>query len=244
MTAPPTPHAPPGANDSLVEARRLVLMGQVAAGASHELNNLLGKIIGLAELTMDEVADRPGACAELETLISVAEQGAGLVRRLEACSGWNVGEPRRFDLAALAEAAVAAAEARAPDVRHVRDIPTGSCPVLADDSLVRVALNAVLDNASRSGARRIEVLCRASPAGTETGEAEVVVRDDGTGMAPEVLARAFEPFFTTHPPGEAAGLGLSVARAAMSECGGRVEVDSSPGGGAVVRLTLPVSVSC
>ncbi len=50
---------------------------------SHEFNNLLAKIIGLAEMTMDHVADRPEALAELETLISVAEQGAELVARLE-----------------------------------------------------------------------------------------------------------------------------------------------------------------
>ena len=64
MTAPSPADALAGANAGLVEARRLVLMGRIAAGASHDLNNLLGKIIGLAELTMDEIADRPGACAE------------------------------------------------------------------------------------------------------------------------------------------------------------------------------------
>lgn len=242
MTAAPPLHTVAGANDSLVDARRLVLMGQLAAGVSHELNNLLGKIIGLAELTADEVADRPNACAELETLISVAEQGARLVGRLEACSGWNIAEPRRFDLAAMVDAGCAAAEALRPDLRQVREIPAGPCWILADAALLRVALNAVLDNACQWGASRIEILCRVPPAIAGAREAEVVVRDDGTGMAPEVLARAFEPFFTTRPPGAAAGVGLSLARAAMSECGGRIEVDSSPGAGTMVRLILPTSL--
>lgn len=242
MTAAPPLDAVAGADDSLVEAKRLVLMGQIAAGASHELNNMLGKIIGLAELTMDEVADRPDACAELETLISVVEQSARLVGRLEACAGWNIAEPRRFDLAALVNAACAPAEARRPDLRQVRQISDGPCRVLADPALVRVALDAVLDNASRWGTSRIEILCRVPPAGGGGGEAEVVVRDDGNGMSPEVLARAFEPFFTTRPPGEAAGAGLSLARAAMSECGGKIAVDSSPGAGTMVRLTLPVAI--
>ena len=70
----------------------------------------------------------------------------------------------------------------------------------------------------------------------------MVLRDDGDGMSPEVLARAFEPFFTTRSDGEAAGAGLSLARAAMSECGGRIAVESSPGAGTTVRLTLPVSI--
>lgn len=242
MTTPPPVDALAGANDSLVQAKRLVLMGQLAAGASHELNNLLGKIIGLAELTMDEVADRPDACAELETLISVAEQGARVVGRLEACSGRSIAEPRRFDLAALVEAACVAAEARRGDLAIVREIPVGPLWVLADDSLLRVALDAVLENASRSGASRVEVRRRLLPDIAGDRQAEVVVQDDGTGMAAEVLARAFEPFFTTRSPEGAAGVGLSLARAAMAECGGGIEIDSSPGAGTIVRLTLPMSL--
>ena len=242
MTAAPPPDAKAGADDSVVEARRRVLMGQIAAGVSHELNNVLGKIIALAELTADEVADRPDARADLETLISVAEQGAGLVRRLEACSGWNIAEPRRFDLGALVNAACDAAQARRPELRQVRDMPEGPGPVLADPALLRVALEAVLDNASCWARSRIEVVCRAPKTAAGVGEAEVVLRDDGDGMSPEVLARAFEPFFTTRPDGEAAGAGLSLARAAMSECGGRIAVESSPGAGTTVRLTLPVSI--
>ena len=242
MTAAPPFDAVAGPDDDLVEAKRLVLMGQVGAGVSHDLNNLLGKIIGLAELTMDDVADRPDACAELETLISVAEEGARLVRRLEACAGWNIAAPRRFDLTAVVNAACAGAEARRPDLPQVREIPDGPRPVVADDALLRVALDAVLDNASRCGASRIEVQCRIAPASGGPGEAEIVVRDDGDGMSRDVMARAFEPFFTTRPPGEAVGAGLSLARAAMSECGGRIAVDTSPGAGTTVRLTLPVGI--
>ena len=240
MTAVPPSDAVAGVDDSVVEARRLVLMGQIAAGVSHELNNVLGKIIALAELTADEVADRADARADLETLISVAEQGADLVRRLEACSGRNIAEPRRFDLGGLVNAACDAVHTRRPELRQVRDLPEGPGPVLADPVLLRVALDAVLDNASRWATSRIEVVCRVPATGV--GEAEVVLRDDGDGMSPEVLARAFEPFFTTRPPGEAAGAGLSLARAAMSECGGRIAVESSPGAGTTVRLTLPVSI--
>ena len=242
MTAVPPSDAVAGVDDSVVEARRLVLMGQIAAGVSHELNNVLGKIIALAELTADEVADRADARADLETLISVAEQGADLVRRLEACSGRNIAEPRRFDLGGLVHAACDAVQTRRPELRQVRDLPEGPGPVLADPVPLRVALDAVLDNASQWATSRIEVVCRVPATAAGGGAAEVVLRDDGGGMSPEVLARAFEPFFTTRPPGEAAGAGLSLARAAMSECGGRIAVESSPGAGTTVRLTLPVSI--
>ena len=211
-------------------------MGQIAGGVSHDLNNVLGKIIGLAEMTQDQLADRPEAHAELETLITVAEQGARLVGRLEACFGRDIAEPQAFDLAILARAAREAAEARHPGLHAPVDAPAEPCRAFADPALVRVALDAVLDNASRSGARHIEVSC---PASGGEDAAEVTVRDDGDGMAAEVLARAFDPFFTTRPAGEAPGVGLSLARLAVSTCGGRIEAKSSPGEGTTVRLVLP-----
>ena len=230
---------PPGPDDGLVEARRLALTGRLAADACHDLNNLLGKIIGLAELTMDEIADRPGACAELETLISVAEAGALVVARLEASSPRTIAAPRRFDLVALLGTACAAAQARRPELAIDRETPAGPLWMLADDTLLRVAFDVVLDNAAQSGARRVTVSCRAPDGSAGDRQVEVVVRDDGAGMASEALARACEAVFTTRASEGAAGLGLSLARTALSECGGRIEIDSSPGGGTTVRLTFP-----
>ena len=175
-------------------------------------------------------------------MISVAEQGARVVDRLEACSGRNIAEPRRFDLAAAVEAACFTAQARHPNLAIVREIPADALWVLADDCLLRVALDAVLDNASQWDPSRATVSCRALPDTDGDRQVEVVVQDDGTGMTTEVLARTFEPFFTTRSSQGAAGVGLSLAQAALSECGGRIEMDSSPGAGTMVRLTLPMSL--
>lgn len=229
----------PGADDSLVAAKRLVLMGRIAGGVSHDLNNVLGKIIGLAEMTQDQLADRPEAHAELETLIAVAEQGGRLVGRLEACVGRDIAEPQTFDVVRLVRAAREVAESRRPGLHAPFDAPAARFPVVADPALVRVALDAVLDNASRWGARRVEVSCRAASGSGGEAAAEVTVRDDGDGMAAEVLARAFDPFFTTRPEGEAQGVGLSLASLAMDACGGRIEAESSPGERTTVRLILP-----
>jgi signal transduction histidine kinase len=226
-------------DDRLGEALRLVLMGQIAGGVSHDLNNVLGKIIGLAEMTQDQLTDRPEAHAELETLITVAEQGARLVGRLEACCGRDIAEPQTFDLATLVRAAREVAESRRPGLHAPLNAPADRFPVAADPALMRIALDAVLDNASRWGARRVEVSCRAVSESGDEEAAEVTVRDDGGGMAAEVLGRAFDPFFTTRPAGEAPGVGLSLARLAMDACGGHIEADSSPGEGTTVRLILP-----
>ena len=70
----------------------------------------------------------------------------------------------------------------------------------------------------------------------------ITVRDRGSGMTPEVLARAGEPFFTTKPPGQGLGLGLFLARSLAEQLGGRCSIDSSPSRGTTARMILPLEV--
>jgi signal transduction histidine kinase len=65
------------------------------------------------------------------------------------------------------------------------------------------------------------------------------VRDEGAGIAPDVVANVFDPFFTTKPVGEGTGLGLSVAHGIASEHGGWIDVQSEPGRGSCFRICLP-----
>jgi len=80
--------------------------------------------------------------------------------------------------------------------------------------------------------------------GGPTSEAcvEIAVRDEGPGMAPEVLARACEPFFTTKPQGIGTGLGLSMVQGFARQSGGDLLIDSAPGAGTTVRLLLPMAM--
>lgn len=197
-----------------LEAKRHALAARVAAGAAHDLNNLLGRIIGLAEMAMDEVADRPGACAELETLISTAERAAGEVRRLDSCAGPAISEPRCFDLGATMDAACRAAPGNRPSLRRAETTGRAPWPVFADEDLVRLALDALLRDADRRAATRVDVLYRLLPSGRE---AEIVFLDDGAGAAPD-----------------------SLAAAAASEAGGRLEA-SSGSGTTTRRLILPAA---
>ena len=97
---------------------------------------------------------------------------------------------------------------------------------------------ALLINAAQAvaGAGTIEIETRAEPPGWVT----VTIRDSGSGVEKEHLPHIFEPFFTTRKPGEASGLGLTVAREVATRHGGRIEVESQRGLGATFRVALPV----
>ena len=92
----------------------------------------------------------------------------------------------------------------------------------------------LVSNALDAASERIAVRLRAAPGGVE-----VRVADDGPGMPPEVLARAFEPFRTTKPGGT--GLGLATSRRIAVAHGGSLVAENAPRGGAVFRLTLPAA---
>ena len=74
---------------------------------------------------------------------------------------------------------------------------------------------------------------------SQNGQAEIEISDTGVGIPPENLTRIFDPFFTTKPEGEGTGLGLSVSYGIISEHGGKIDVESTPGEGTTFRITLP-----
>jgi CheY-like chemotaxis protein len=108
-------------------------------------------------------------------------------------------------------------------------------------AILNLAINA-RDAMPRGGTLRVQALrAPAAPTGGAADEVLIRVSDDGEGIPPELVERVFEPFFTTKPEGKGAGLGLAQVRAASEQVGGRVSIDSAPGGGTTVTLVLPAA---
>jgi two-component system, NtrC family, sensor kinase len=103
--------------------------------------------------------------------------------------------------------------------------------------LNQVFLNLLVNAAQAIGPERGLIIVRSGTAGNEVW---VEVEDDGSGIAPEHLARVFDPFFTTKPVGHGTGLGLSLAYGIVQKHRGRIDVRSEPGRGSCFRVTLPV----
>jgi signal transduction histidine kinase len=149
-------------------------------------------------------------------------------------------EARPTAVAEVVARAVALAEgelmARTVRLRHEHE---ASLPLIhADADLVCQVLVGLLANAAQATQPGGEVTLRAAPAGDGI---ELMVSDDGPGIAPDLRERVFEPFFTTRTDGT--GLGLAVARQIVEAHGGRISAGNGPAGGACFTVHLPVKAA-
>jgi signal transduction histidine kinase/CheY-like chemotaxis protein len=232
--------------DALRTAQRMEAVGRLAGGIAHDFNNLFTVVLANAT-TLSEDPRLPTAVrAELDEIQLATRRGTGLVRQLLAFGGKGHFEERVLDLNTI----VTDSE---PLLRRLLGAHTTLtlelCPNVLlvhtdSDELKRVLLNVVVNAREampEGGAVTIETrsVPREPSAGGTGRSAELVVTDSGQGMDAATRERAFEPFFTTKGPSGNTGLGLASTYAVISQSGGRVSIDSKPGAGSRVTLTLP-----
>jgi PAS domain S-box-containing protein len=241
------------AEAALLLSGRLAAAGTLAGGVAHGINNPLSAVLAnvrfageaLARLAAGEADPaRRAEAEEAREALADAAQGVARVREVVAQLRSFAGEPgpeeEPVDLREVLEAALrlVAGVLRPVDriERHYAPVPPvgGSAPRLGQ------ALHGVLHNAARAlqarGAAAGRLAVAVVPAAD--GRVLVTVADDGCGMSPEVLARAFDPFFTGGREGGADGVGLSLARAYVGSLGGDLALESLEGHGTTVRILL------
>jgi two-component system NtrC family sensor kinase len=245
----------------VVHMERMASLGKLSATVAHELNNPISSMLTYARLLEREMAggaEGPGGETS-DLLIDAATRDDLLsyVRFLaQECSrcGSIVQNlllfARRVDGSEMAPVDLMEVVERSlmlvrhhlemRDVTLTRDLPPGDWQVMADGGQIEQALVALLVNAAEAmdgqGGRGGELTLRLRG---DDGEVEIEVSDNGVGMAPEVLPRIFEPFFSTKQTESGAGLGLAVVYGIVQRHGGHVEVESEPGRGTTFRLHLP-----
>ncbi|MDB4970764.1 MAG: integral rane sensor signal transduction histidine kinase [Myxococcales bacterium] len=228
-------------DDAQARMEALAALGQVGAGVTHEVRNVMTGILGFTQVALKRVHAKPEAAAELLELIEKEAQ-----RCVEILTQYlSFTRPRKRERAPLDLSDVVVSVARLMnhqlnmnrvklEVELAEDVPL----VMADaGALKQVVLNLMINamQALKGSGGRVQVMGRR----TSDGGAEVQVRDDGPGVPPEVAAQIFEPFFTTKPDGEGTGMGLAVSRGIIEEHGGTLTLDSAPGRGAIFSLRLP-----
>ena len=240
------------AEDALRQAQKMEAIGQLTGGVAHDFNNLLLVISG----TLDLIGRAVAGDAHIERLVATAQKGAArgaqLTSQLLAFARRQTLRPeRRVVNEMIREFDVLATRmlGEAVEVEFTLDPAAGVCrvdPAQFGSALLNLVVNA---RDAMAGGGRLAVNTRNRSLGAREaarypdarpGDYVIIdVADTGTGMSPEVLERATEPFFTTKAPGKGTGLGLSQVYGFVRQSDGFLTIDSTPGAGTTIRMHLP-----
>lgn len=242
---------------ALYQAQKMETVGQLTGGVAHDFNNLLQVISGNLQLLsrlgrLDERSAKFVANA-----LSGVQRGAKLASQLLAFARRQPLEPRAVHLGhfmAGMQEMLGRTLGETVEIAATCDDDLLHCavdPAQAENALLNLVLNARDAMAQGSGritlraanAQLDEAFVRAHP-GLDAGAYVMLsVADNGSGMSPDVLARVFEPFFSTKPDGKGSGLGLSMVYGFVTQSGGHICIDSAQGKGTTVRLYLPCTAA-
>lgn len=239
--------------EQFFRVQRLESIGMLAAGIAHDLNNVLAPILLAAPMLRDHASD-PGDLRMIATLEKSAERGAALVRQILGFAHGAEGELRVLQPKHLLRDVATFIEETFPkSIRLETRVPPDLWPVKANATqLHQVLLNLCVnarDAMSASGTLTLhgencvlDEIAAGEMEGAAPGAYLVLhVQDTGTGIPPDVLARIWEPFFTTKGTGKGTGLGLSTVRGIVESHGGFATVHTVPGHGTTFRVYLPAT---
>jgi signal transduction histidine kinase len=229
-------------NLQLLQTERLAAVGQLAAGAAHEINNPLAIISARTQLLENRENDEKKR-RDLHQISEQIERISAILQSLMGFARPNAPQVIKLDVNSLLLKIIGLVESifqthRIPIVKNLSaEIPL----ILADaNQLEQVFLNLVI-NAQHAMENEGGVLTVSSAFLPDGKRISISVKDTGTGIAPENLTRIFDPFFSTKSEGKGTGLGLSTAYGIVTNHYGEIKVVSAPGNGTEMIVILPVS---
>lgn len=232
-------------SETLQRFRHLESLGKLTGEVAHDFNNLLSVIHGNLQLLSDKTSPTERLEAKhvhLERALIASEHGAGLTQRLLAFARKQQLVPERVDLGELIEGMADLIEYSVGD--NVSVVVEQEDPGLVVEIDPGQLENAILNLCINSGmAIENSGSVTLKTRKMDDNMCEIVVSDTGGGMSAAVLEHVFEPFFTTRPSGEGSGLGLSMVFGFIKQSGGEIAIDSEPGVGTEVRMTLPLAAA-
>ncbi len=239
--------------EKFLHAQRLESIGMLAAGIAHDLNNVLAPIM-LAAPMLRANASNPRDLRILDTLEQNASRGAGLVKQILGFAHSTTGEFRPTQVSHLVQDIINIIEETFPrSIQLQQEISSDlwlvqGNPVRIHQVLLNLCVNA-RDAMSQGGTlyitatnRRFDAeQARALPGARSGAWLVIEVSDTGTGIAPNVLAHIWDPFFTTKGAEKGTGLGLSTVRGIVASHRGFITVDTQQGRGTTFRVFLPAT---
>jgi signal transduction histidine kinase len=230
----------------LAQSEKLASLGQFVAGIAHEMNNPLQGVLGHLELLIDSSEAARPVRPMLRRIYQEGDRAAKIVRNLLVFTGSRRMSRQRLRIERVLSRALASRSA-ARRRRHIEvsrhhedNVPDVSGdPLLLQQALLNILINAEHAIAATSGPGRIETSVAASADGRMV---RLTIRDTGPGIPAEILPRIFDPFFTTKEVGQGTGLGLAITYGIIQEHGGTIHAANPPGGGASFVIELPAVV--
>ncbi len=238
--------------DQLLQAQKMEAVGTLAGGVAHDFNNMLGAIIGYAEIALVKMEHDHPLLKNITRILDAAGRSAALTRQLLAFARKQAIAPEVFDINDAVEELLKMLRRLIGEHIDLDWLPTTHPsrvrldPSQLDQVLANLCVNA-RDAIGDVGRVAIETdlaifdeaACKTHP-GCRPGEYVVLsVSDNGCGMDKDTLERIFEPFFTTKPVGKGTGLGLATVYGIVKQNDGFVSVYSEPGQGTTFTLYFP-----
>jgi PAS domain S-box-containing protein len=246
----------------LLQAQKMEAIGTLAGGIAHDFNNILAVIMGQGEFIYDELPEGiekiDGSQVKIvrksvESIINASERGAELVKRILTFSRQSKPSQTPINLSDTVNDSLKFLRSILPATIEIsRDIRAGSGLILADSAQIHQVMMNFGTNAAHAMAElggSLEVKLNEVYLDEETVKSyqdikpgtylELTISDTGHGMAPEVMARIFDPYFTTKKTGEGTGMGLAVTHGIVKSLGGDITVNSEPGKGAAFYVAFP-----
>jgi PAS domain S-box-containing protein len=237
----------------LQQAQKMEAVGNLAGGIAHEFNNVLGIIMGNAELAMDDVPDWNPAKECLREIRTASFRAKEVVRQILSFARKTTTALKPLELNAIVRESLKLMRASIPAMIDIQqDIPSEPKTILGDPTEIhQIAIN-LCTNASHAmkdtgGVLKVGVsevmLDERSASRYEDllpGDfVRLTVKDNGEGIAPDVLEKVFEPYFTTKEFGAGSGMGLAVVYGIVKKCRGAIRIDSALGAGTTVEVLFP-----
>ena len=238
----------------LRQAQKMEAIGQLTGGIAHDFNNILTSIVGYVTLAAERdcTASDAKLAGYLEQATRSCRRARDLIQQMLTFSRGQRSERRPVDLNKLVAESARLLHSSMPATLDLQTTNGGSVPpvsldpVQAEQVLLNLCINA---RDALQGHGRVQIGVRhtrhaavcASCKGLVDGEfVELTVSDNGSGIAPEVMERIFEPFFSTKEVGKGSGMGLAMVHGIVHDHGGHLIVETRPGEGATFRALFPL----
>lgn len=230
--------------EMLIQSEKLESVGRLAAGVAHEVKNPLATITLANEFLAEHLQNPDPSVAQMLSDIGLSVRRAdAVIKGLLDFASQQV-QPSRDSLNAVIDGSLSLLrlELERAHVQVVREFDAALPAVLLDRGKIQQVFLNVFMNAMQAmtGERRVLTVRTRTGAGGAGGMAVADIDDTGPGVPEKSLGKVFDPFYTTKPPGEGTGLGLSVCRTIIQQHGGQMELRNRPEGGVRVTVALPL----